>query len=53
MYVEIDENAGFCFGVVSAISRAEVALSESDGGVYSLGYIVHNRMEVQRLEDMG
>ena len=53
MYVEIDENSGFCFGVVRAISRAEIALSESDGKVYSLGDIVHNRMEVQRLEDMG
>ena len=53
MYVEIDENSGFCFGVVRAISRAEVALSESDNEVYSLGDIVHNRMEVQRLEAMG
>ena len=53
MYVEIDENSGFCFGVVRAISRAEIALSESKGEVYSLGDIVHNRMEVQRLESMG
>ena len=53
MYVEIDENSGFCFGVVRAISSAEVALSESGGEVYSLGDIVHNRMEVQRLESMG
>lgn len=53
MYVEIDKNSGFCFGVVRAISKAEVALSESKGEVYSLGDIVHNRMEVQRLENMG
>ena len=53
MYIEIDENSGFCFGVVRAISKAEVALSELGGEVYSLGDIVHNRMEVQRLEDMG
>ena len=53
MYVEIDENSGFCFGVVRAISKAEIALSESKGEVYSLGDIVHNRMEVQRLENMG
>ena len=53
MYIEIDENSGFCFGVVRAISKAEVALSELNGKVYSLGDIVHNRMEVQRLEDMG
>lgn len=53
MYIEIDEDSGFCFGVVRAISKAEVALSELGGEVYSLGDIVHNRMEVQRLEDMG
>lgn len=53
MYIEIDENSGFCFGVVRAISKAEDALSELSGEVYSLGDIVHNRMEVQRLEDMG
>ena len=53
MYIEIDENSGFCFGVVRAISKAEDALSELNGKVYSLGDIVHNRMEVQRLEEMG
>ena len=53
MYVEIDKNSGFCFGVVQAISKAETALSELGGEVYSLGDIVHNRMEVQRLEALG
>ena len=53
MYIEIDENSGFCFGVVRAISRAEAALKELGGEVYSLGDIVHNRMEVQRLEALG
>ena len=53
MYVEIDENSGFCFGVVRAISRAESALEALGGEVYSLGDIVHNRMEVQRLESLG
>ena len=53
MYVEIDKNSGFCFGVVRAISKAETALSELGGEVYSLGDIVHNRMEVQRLEELG
>lgn len=52
MYIEIDKNSGFCFGVVRAISKAELALSEADV-VYSLGDIVHNRMEVQRLESQG
>lgn len=53
MYIEIDKNSGFCFGVVRAISKAEVALDEANGVVYSLGDIVHNRMEVQRLESKG
>ena len=53
MYVEIDHNSGFCFGVVRAISRAESALEALGGEVYSLGDIVHNRMEVQRLESLG
>lgn len=53
MYIEIDQNSGFCFGVVRAISKAEAALKELGGEVYSLGDIVHNRMEVQRLESLG
>lgn len=53
MYIEIDKNSGFCFGVVRAISQAESALSELGGEVFSLGDIVHNRMEVQRLESLG
>lgn len=53
MRVEIDKNSGFCFGVVRAITQAESALKELGGEVYSLGDIVHNRMEVQRLEAMG
>ena len=51
MRVEIDEHSGFCFGVVRAISEAERALA--NGTVASLGDIVHNRMEVQRLEALG
>lgn len=51
MRVEIDEQSGFCFGVVRAITEAEKALA--DGAVASLGDIVHNRMEVQRLESLG
>ncbi len=51
MRIEIDINSGFCFGVVRAISEAEKALAE--GAVASLGDIVHNRVEVQRLEALG
>ena len=52
MRVEIDERSGCCFGVVRAISEAEKALGEG-GTVYSLGDIVHNRVEIQRLEALG
>ncbi len=52
MRVEIDDKSGFCFGVVRAIERAEGALA-AYGTVYSLGDIVHNRVEVQRLERLG
>ena len=52
MRIEIDDNSGFCFGVVRAITEAEKALAEG-GTVYSLGDIVHNRIEVQRLERLG
>ena len=52
MRVTIDDKSGFCAGVVRAISEAERAL-EQGGTVYSLGDIVHNRMEVQRLEALG
>ena len=51
MRIEIDINSGFCFGVVRAINEAERALQS--GSVASLGDIVHNRMEVQRLEALG
>lgn len=52
MLIEIDDKSGFCFGVVRAIGEAEQALA-SGGTVYSLGDIVHNRVEVQRLERLG
>lgn len=52
MKIEIDDKSGCCFGVMHAISKAEEALAEG-GTVYSLGDIVHNRIEVQRLERLG
>ena len=52
MRIEIDDKSGYCFGVVRAITEAEKALAEG-GTVYSLGDIVHNRIEVQRLERLG
>lgn len=52
MHIEIDDKSGFCFGVVRAITEAEKALAGA-ATVYSLGDIVHNRIEVQRLERQG
>lgn len=52
MVVEIDNNSGFCFGVVTAITKAEEELAKS-GRLYCLGAIVHNSMEVERLEQKG
>tara|TARA_B100001121_G_C18667153_1_gene611904 strand:- start:501 stop:1346 length:846 start_codon:yes stop_codon:yes gene_type:complete len=50
--VTIDTKSGFCFGVEFAIEIAEEILQQ-DGELYCLGDIVHNDMEVKRLEDMG
>ena len=52
MKVTIDKYSGFCFGVVYAIEMAEVELSKT-GKLYCLGDIVHNNMEVDRLNNMG
>lgn len=53
MRVEIDDKSGFCFGVVNAIGLAERSLAENGGRVASLGDIVHNRLEMERLEGLG
>ena len=50
--VTIDTKSGFCFGVEFAIEIAEEILME-EGELYCLGDIVHNDMEVKRLEKMG
>lgn len=50
--VEICEQSGFCFGVVRAIGAAEELL-DRQREAYSLGAIVHNRVEVERLEKRG
>jgi len=48
--VEIDTHSGFCLGVVKAIKKAERFLENGNETLYSLGDIVHNNMEVERLE---
>ena len=52
MNVVIDKNSGYCFGVEYAIEMAENELNQS-GQLYCLGDIVHNSMEVNRLEEKG
>lgn len=52
MNIQIDSKSGFCFGVVKAISKAEEEL-EKGGVLYCLGDIVHNGLEVERLEKKG
>jgi len=50
--VSIDPGSGFCGGVIRAISRAEKELSR-EGKLYSLGAIVHNEAELERLGAKG
>ena len=50
--VEIDERSGFCFGVTTAIRKAEEELQRG-APLYCLGDIVHNGMECERLREMG
>ncbi len=50
--VEIDERSGFCFGVTTAIRKAEEELQKG-APLYCLGDIVHNGMECDRLRELG
>jgi 4-hydroxy-3-methylbut-2-enyl diphosphate reductase len=52
MLVEVDEKSGFCFGVQNAVEIAEASLAKGEK-VYSLGQIVHNDIEVERLYSLG
>ena len=52
--VDIDKNSGFCAGVIRAIGKAEEFLeSGDDRRLYSLGAIVHNDSELERLSENG
>ena len=52
MIIEIDNGSGFCFGVTTAIKKAEEELAQGET-LYCLGDIVHNGMECERLREMG
>ena len=50
--IEIDNGSGFCFGVTTAIKKAEEELAKGST-LYCLGDIVHNGMECERLKKLG
>ena len=50
--IEIDNGSGFCFGVTTAIKKAEEELAKGST-LYCLGDIVHNGMECERLKQLG
>ncbi|HEX2919729.1 MAG TPA: 4-hydroxy-3-methylbut-2-enyl diphosphate reductase [Bacteroidales bacterium] len=52
MIIETDSHSGFCFGVRNAVDIAEKSLLEGEK-VFSLGPIVHNDKEVERLSSLG
>ena len=52
LQIEIDNGSGFCFGVTTAIQKAEEELAKGTK-LYCLGDIVHNGMECERLREMG
>ena len=52
MKVAVDQNSGFCWGVVRTIDIAEQELHESKK-LYSLGDIIHNPIEIERLREKG
>jgi 4-hydroxy-3-methylbut-2-enyl diphosphate reductase len=58
MIVTVDKNSGFCWGVVRAVNFAEAELAGQSGNgraprLYSLGDIIHNPVEVDRLRSEG
>jgi 4-hydroxy-3-methylbut-2-enyl diphosphate reductase len=52
MNIHVEEKSGFCYGVVRVIEMADSILDKGEI-LYSLGQIVHNEMEVRRLEEKG
>ncbi len=52
LQISIDPESGFCFGVKNAVTKATAELADGKP-LYSLGAMVHNPIEVNRLADMG
>ena len=54
MTISIDQQAGFCPGVVRTIQNVETEIANSGNkGVYIIGEIIHNPQEISRLKNMG
>lgn len=51
MEIFVAKSSGFCFGVKRAINMADRCASETSGGIYTLGPLIHNPQVVKRLED--
>ena len=52
MQVLLAEEYGFCFGVERAVEMVEDALAQG-ARVRTLGPLIHNTQEIQRLESQG
>ncbi len=53
MQIIVAKRAGFCFGVKRAIDIAFDLVKNREGGVYSLGPIIHNPQVIKKLEAKG
>lgn len=51
MEILVAKSSGFCFGVKRAINLANKCAAETQGGIYTLGPIIHNPQVVKKLED--
>ncbi len=52
MKVTVDQHSGFCWGVVRTIEIAEEVMKDTPE-LYSLGPVIHNPMEIERLRQRG
>ena len=52
MKVTVDKSSGFCWGVVRTVDIAEKELAVGEK-LYSLGDIIHNPVEIERLRSKG
>ena len=52
MKVTVDKSSGFCWGVVRTVDIAEKELAAGEK-LYSLGDIIHNPVEIERLRSEG